>query len=122
MSMFSGVEKDEPSAGGIFGRLKSLRAGFVGESSAMPIIGAEARKEPVHEPVQKEPRFRTTSKPVAPSVAASGQPMTLGMRLQQMADVEDVEAHEEFDARADSAAHYSPENASTAENDVHDAA
>jgi len=90
MSMFSGIEKNEPSSGGIFGRLRAFRAGFSEESPAsMPIAGTEARN-----PEDREPRFVKKSKKVkAEAVEAKpGQPMTLGMRL-RMADISDVDVH-----------------------------
>jgi type II secretory ATPase GspE/PulE/Tfp pilus assembly ATPase PilB-like protein len=90
MSMFSGIEKNEPSTGGIFGRLRAFRAGFSEESPAsMPIAGTEARN-----PEDREPRFVKKSKKVkAEAVEAKpGQPMTLGMRL-RMADISDVDVH-----------------------------
>lgn len=90
MSMFSGIEKNEPSTGGIFGRLRAFRAGFSEESPAsMPIAGTEARN-----PEDREPRFVKKSKKVkAEAVEVKpGQPMTLGMRL-RMADISDVDVH-----------------------------
>jgi type II secretory ATPase GspE/PulE/Tfp pilus assembly ATPase PilB-like protein len=71
MSMFSGVESDEPAARGFFGRLKGWRPGFT-ESGASTIL-----------PVT-EPRLESDSRP------STAQPMTLGMRLRN-ADITDVE-------------------------------
>ncbi|MGF6836365.1 type II secretory ATPase GspE/PulE/Tfp pilus assembly ATPase PilB-like protein [Paraburkholderia youngii] len=91
MSLFNGIEKDEPSSRGILGRLRALRAGFTDESPAsMPIAGA-GRKEDT----DREPRFVRRDKPLkAESVDTKpGQPMTLGMRL-RMGDVTDVEAND----------------------------
>ncbi|SDR54357.1 Type II secretory pathway ATPase GspE/PulE or T4P pilus assembly pathway ATPase PilB [Paraburkholderia fungorum] len=76
MSMFSGVESDEPAARGFFGRLKGWRPGFT-ESGASTIL-----------PVS-EPRFDTDSLP------SGAQPMTLGMRLRN-ADITDVEPHDPY--------------------------
>lgn len=95
MSMFSGTEKNEPSTGGIFGRLRAFRDGFSEESPAsMPIAGTEARN-----PEDREPRFVKKSKKVkAEAVEAKpGQPMTLGMRL-RMADISDVDVHGDDEA------------------------
>ncbi|MDQ7979842.1 ATPase, T2SS/T4P/T4SS family [Paraburkholderia sp. SARCC-3016] len=86
MSMFSGVDNDEPSSRGILSRLKGLRASFTESTPAasMPIAGAE-------------PRFKSANPATNPTSAAAepvaGQPMTLGMRL-RMADVTDVDAHD----------------------------
>jgi len=90
MSMFSGLEKNEPSTGGIFGRLRALRAGFSEDSpSAMPIAGSE---RPAAD--EREPRFtkKSTRVKAEPVEAKPGQPMTLGMRL-RMADISDVDVH-----------------------------
>lgn len=95
MSMFSGVEKDEPSSRGLLARFKAFRSGFTEESAAtMPIAGASGEAGKFSE-TDGEPRFRTTNKPTNPKQtdAASGQPMTLGMRL-RMGDVEDVDAYD----------------------------
>ncbi|TDN59093.1 ATPase, T2SS/T4P/T4SS family [Paraburkholderia sp. BL10I2N1] len=91
MSMFSGVEKEEPSARGIFARFKAFRSSFAEDSPAsLPIAGVAGAKD------DSEPHFRTSNKPVNPkrdSAASVGQPMTLGMRL-RMGDIEDVDVHE----------------------------
>ncbi|ASW04219.1 ATPase, T2SS/T4P/T4SS family [Paraburkholderia aromaticivorans] len=94
MSMFSGIEKNEPTTGGIFGRLRALRAGFSEDSpSSMPIAGAE---RPAAD--EREPRFRKKGSKVKaePVEAKPGQPMTLGMRL-RMADISDVDVHGDAD-------------------------
>ncbi|REG45406.1 type II secretory ATPase GspE/PulE/Tfp pilus assembly ATPase PilB-like protein [Paraburkholderia sp. BL6669N2] len=96
MSMFSGIEKNEPSTGGIFGRLRAFRAGFSEDSaSSMPIAGAGAATPDV---ADREPRFASKAMKVKaePVEAKPGQPMTLGMRL-RMADISDVDAHEDGD-------------------------
>ncbi|MEX3935766.1 ATPase, T2SS/T4P/T4SS family [Paraburkholderia phymatum] len=92
MSLFNGIEKDEPSSRGILGRFRALRAGFTEESPAsMPIAGADAKQD-----VNREPRFVRRSKPLKaePVDTKPGQPMTLGMRL-RMADITDVDATDE---------------------------
>ncbi|XUW93746.1 ATPase, T2SS/T4P/T4SS family (plasmid) [Burkholderia sp. M6-3] len=92
MSMFSGIEKNEPSTGGIFGRLRALRAGFSEDSPAsMPIAGTDTSNTE-----DREPRFRKKSIKVKaePVEAKPGQPMTLGMRL-RMADISDADVHDE---------------------------
>ena len=92
MSMFSGIEKNEPSTGGIFGRLRALRAGFSEDSPAsMPIAGTDTSNTE-----DREPRFRKKSVKVKaePVEAKPGQPMTLGMRL-RMADIRDADVHDE---------------------------
>lgn len=92
MSMFSGIEKNEPSTGGIFGRLRALRAGFSEDSPAsMPIAGTDTGSTE-----DREPRFRKKSIKVKaePVEAKPGQPMTLGMRL-RMADISDADVHDE---------------------------
>ncbi|MGF6960706.1 ATPase, T2SS/T4P/T4SS family [Paraburkholderia youngii] len=91
MSLFNGIEKDEPSSRGILGRFRALRAGFTDESPAsMPIAGADRKDE-----TNREPRFVRKDKPLKaePVDAKPGQPMTLGMRL-RMADVTDVDAND----------------------------
>ncbi|NUX57925.1 ATPase, T2SS/T4P/T4SS family [Paraburkholderia youngii] len=91
MSLFNGIEKDEPSSRGILGRFRALRAGFTDESPAsMPIAGADRKDE-----ANREPRFVRKDKPLKaePVDAKPGQPMTLGMRL-RMADVTDVDAND----------------------------
>ncbi|MFM0441444.1 ATPase, T2SS/T4P/T4SS family [Paraburkholderia strydomiana] len=95
MSMFSGIEKNEPSTGGIFGRLRALRAGFSEDSPAsMPIAGTATGSTE-----DREPRFRKKSTKVKaePVEAKPGQPMTLGMRL-RMADISDADVHDESDS------------------------
>ncbi|AXF12741.1 secretion system protein E (plasmid) [Paraburkholderia graminis] len=95
MSMFSGIEKNEPSTGGIFGRLRALRAGFSEDSPAsMPIAGTDTG---ITE--DREPRFRKKSIKVKaePVEVKPGQPMTLGMRL-RMADISDADVHDESDS------------------------
>jgi len=95
MSMFSGTEKNEPSTGGIFGRLRALRAGFSEDSPAsMPIAGTDTGSTE-----DREPRFRKKSTKVKaePVEATPGQPMTLGMRL-RMADISDADVHDESDS------------------------
>jgi hypothetical protein len=97
MSMFSGIEKDEPSSRGIFGRLRALRTGFAEESaSSMPIAGVGSQPES-----DREPRFVGKSKPIKaePVDVKPGQPMTLGMRL-RMADITDVDVDEDDSQRA----------------------
>ncbi|WP_027800324.1 ATPase, T2SS/T4P/T4SS family [Paraburkholderia dilworthii] len=92
MSMFSGIEKNEPSTGGIFGRLRAFRAGFSEDSaSSMPIAGSDKL-----DAANREPRFskKSTKVKAEPVEAKPGQPMTLGMRL-RMADISDVDAHED---------------------------
>lgn len=92
MSMFSGIEKNEPSTGGIFGRLRAFRAGFSEDSaSSMPIAGSDKL-----DAADREPRFskKSTKAKAEPVEAKPGQPMTLGMRL-RMADISDVDAHED---------------------------
>ncbi|CAD6556397.1 hypothetical protein LMG28727_06089 [Paraburkholderia kirstenboschensis] len=92
MSMFSGIEKNEPSTGGIFGRLRAFRAGFSEDSaSSMPIAGSDKV-----DAADREPRFskKSTKVKAEPVEVQPGQPMTLGMRL-RMADVSDVDAHED---------------------------
>ena len=92
MSLFNGIEKDEPSSRGILGRFRALRAGFTEESPAsMPIAGVEGKED-----TDREPRFARKSKPLKaePLESTRGQPMTLGMRL-RMADITDVDAHNE---------------------------
>lgn len=92
MSMFSGIEKNEPSTGGIFGRLRAFRAGFSEDSaSSMPIAGSDKL-----DAADREPRFskKSTKVKAEPVEAKPGQPMTLGMRL-RMADISDVDAHED---------------------------
>ncbi|SIT34873.1 Type II secretion system protein E [Paraburkholderia ribeironis] len=91
MSLFNGIEKDEPSSRGILGRFRALRAGFTDESAAsMPIAGADGKQD-----TDREPRFVRKSRPLKaePVDTKPGQPMTLGMRL-RMADVTDVDANE----------------------------
>ena len=98
MSMFSGIEKNEPSTGGIFGRLRAFRAGFSDDSpSSLPIAGSE---RPASD--EREPRFRKKSSKVKaePVEAKPGQPMTLGMRL-RMADISDVDVHGDADKDMD---------------------
>jgi len=95
MSMFSGIEKNEPSTGGIFGRLRALRAGFSEDSPAsMPIAGTDTGSTE-----DREPRFRKKSTKVKaePVEATPGQPITLGMRL-RMADISDADVHDESDS------------------------
>ncbi|RKT10652.1 type II secretory ATPase GspE/PulE/Tfp pilus assembly ATPase PilB-like protein [Paraburkholderia sp. RAU2J] len=91
MSMFSGIEKNEPSTGGIFGRFRAFRAGFSEESASMPIAGVEKL-----DAGDREPRFagKSTKLKAEAVEAKPGQPMTLGMRL-RMADISDVDVHEE---------------------------
>ncbi|OLL27750.1 secretion system protein E [Burkholderia sp. SRS-W-2-2016] len=74
MSMFSGVQSDEPAARGLFGRLRVWCAGFT-ESSPSTIL-----------PVA-EPQFEREALPVSPHAT------TLGMRLRN-GDITDVEANE----------------------------
>ncbi|MBB5428815.1 type II secretory ATPase GspE/PulE/Tfp pilus assembly ATPase PilB-like protein [Paraburkholderia atlantica] len=91
MSLFNGIEKDEPSSRGILGRFRALRAGFTDESPAsMPIAGAGRKDE-----TNREPRFVRKDKPLKaePVDTKPGQPMTLGMRL-RMAEVTDVDTNE----------------------------
>ncbi|TGP40212.1 secretion system protein E [bacterium M00.F.Ca.ET.228.01.1.1] len=98
MSMFSGIEKNEPSTGGIFGRLRAFRAGFSDDSpSSLPIAGSE---RPASD--EREPRFTKKSSKVKaePVEAKHGQPMTLGMRL-RMADISDVDVHGDADEDMD---------------------
>ncbi|MFM0756050.1 ATPase, T2SS/T4P/T4SS family [Paraburkholderia strydomiana] len=92
MSMFSGIEKNEPSTGGIFGRLRAFRAGFSEDSaSSMPIAGSDRLDDADREPGFSKKSTKVKAEPVE---AKPGQPMTLGMRL-RMADISDVDAHED---------------------------
>ncbi|MCR4471699.1 MULTISPECIES: ATPase, T2SS/T4P/T4SS family [unclassified Burkholderia] len=94
MSMFGNLDSPEPAKRGLFGRLKELKAGFVDNSAAaMPIVGKVPMDadEPPRSFEPREPRFKSTSKPVNPRQAAEGQPMTMGMRLRMaQAEIEDV--------------------------------
>ncbi|BCF95131.1 ATPase, T2SS/T4P/T4SS family [Paraburkholderia largidicola] len=95
MSMFSGIEKDEPSSRGLLGRFRALRSSFTEESpSSMPIAGSDGKPES-----DREPKLRSKSKPLKaePVEMTPGQPMTLGMRL-RMGDVSDVEAFDDVPA------------------------
>ncbi|EEF24444.1 conserved hypothetical protein, partial [Ricinus communis] len=95
MSMFSGIEKDEPSSRGLLGRFRALRSSFTEESpSSMPIAGSDGKPVP-----DREPKLRSKSKPLKaePVEMTPGQPMTLGMRL-RMGDVSDVEAFDDVPA------------------------
>jgi type II secretory ATPase GspE/PulE/Tfp pilus assembly ATPase PilB-like protein len=115
MSMFSGVESEEPTSRGLFGRLRGWRAGFTdsGASAILPV---------------SEPRFEAESRPTSP------QPMTLGMRL-RIADVTDVEPNGPLDlhdertareplhvphpfARSDSSASAEPQSQRTPDAEV----
>jgi len=92
MSMFSGIEKNEPSTGGIFGRFRAFRAGFSEDSaSSMPIAGSEKLDSG-----DREPRFtgKSTRVKAEPVETKPGQPMTLGMRLRS-ADISDVDVHDD---------------------------
>ncbi|MGF6997362.1 ATPase, T2SS/T4P/T4SS family [Paraburkholderia sp. GAS32] len=96
MSMFSGIEKNEPSTGGIFGRFRAFRAGFSEDSaSAMPIAGSEKLDSG-----DREPRFtgKSTRVKAEPLETKHGQPMTLGMRLRS-ADISDVDVHDDDELR-----------------------
>ncbi|MGF6812735.1 type II secretory ATPase GspE/PulE/Tfp pilus assembly ATPase PilB-like protein [Paraburkholderia sp. Clong3] len=91
MSLFNGIENDEPSSRGILGRFRALCAGFTDESPAsMPIAGADGKEN-----ADRERRFMRKGKPVKaePVDTRPGQPMTLGMRL-RIAEVTDVDANE----------------------------
>jgi type II secretory ATPase GspE/PulE/Tfp pilus assembly ATPase PilB-like protein len=95
MSMFSGIENDESGSRGILGRFRAFRAGFSEESpSTMPIAGAV--KPDGADRSEREPRFTQKRKPVKaePVEPTPGQQMSLGMRL-RMADVSDVEVHDD---------------------------
>jgi len=95
MSMFSGIEKNEPSTGGIFGRLRALRAGFSEDSPAsMPIAGTDTGSTEDREPGFRKKSTKVKAEPVE---ATPGQPMTLGMRL-RMADISDADVHDESDS------------------------
>ncbi|TDA45588.1 ATPase, T2SS/T4P/T4SS family [Burkholderia pyrrocinia] len=102
MSLFADMESPEPETRGLLGRLKAFKAGFTDNSpGAVPIVG----REPVDggEPVTtvdshalREPRFKTTSKPVNPRQANHGQPMTMAMMLHRAeAEIEDVSVFDE---------------------------
>ncbi|WP_175804677.1 ATPase, T2SS/T4P/T4SS family [Burkholderia ambifaria] len=99
MSMFSEIDSPEPAKRGLFSRLKALKPSFVENSAAaMPIVGKVPvdADEPPRSFEPREPRFKSTSKPVNPRQAAEGQPMTMGMRLRMaQAEIEDVTAVED---------------------------
>ncbi|WP_353254695.1 ATPase, T2SS/T4P/T4SS family [Burkholderia anthina] len=100
MSLFAEMESQEPEKRGLFGRLKAFKAGFTdSSSSAMPIVGREpvdGGESAVEVDRPREPRFKTTSKPVNPRQANHGQPMTMGMMLRRAQDeIEDVSVFEE---------------------------
>ena len=105
MSMFSEIDSPEPAKRGLFGRLKALKVGFVDNSAAaMPIVGKVPvdADEPTRSFEPREPRFKSTSKPVNPRQAAEGQPMTMGMRLRMaQAEIEDVTAVDDAPIRDD---------------------
>ncbi|VWC47121.1 type II secretion system protein E [Burkholderia lata] len=97
MSLFAEMEPQEPAKRGLLGRLKAFKAGFTDSSpSSMPIVGREPVDGGEHavpnEPHgAREPRFKTSSKPVNPRQASQGQPMTMAMKLRQAQDeAEDV--------------------------------
>ena len=104
MSLFSDApESEKPGTGGLWSRLRGIRASFVENSSgAMPIVGgsepsfdsdssapARVEKSPDarHQAQKPQQRFKTPNQPVNP------QHMTLGMRL-RAGDVTDVDAQE----------------------------
>jgi type II secretory ATPase GspE/PulE/Tfp pilus assembly ATPase PilB-like protein len=102
MSLFSGApENDESGTGGLWSRLRGIRASFVENSTgAMSIVGSSepslegdasvAANEATHRanaPKPSRQRFTTSKQPVNP------QHMTLGMRL-RAGDVTDVDPHE----------------------------
>uniref|UniRef100_UPI003BEEDA21 ATPase, T2SS/T4P/T4SS family n=1 Tax=Burkholderia arboris TaxID=488730 RepID=UPI003BEEDA21 len=103
MSLFAEMESREPEKRGLLGRLKAFKAGFTdNSSSAMPIVGREpvdGGESVVEVDGPREPRFKTTSKPVNPRQVNQGQPMTLGMMLRHAQDeIEDVSVFEEDSA------------------------
>ncbi len=98
MSLFNGIEKDEPSSRGILGRFRALRAGFTEESPAsMPIAGTDGKRD-----ADREPRLARKPRPLKaePVETTPGQPMTLGMRLRMAADITDVDASDNEIAEA----------------------
>jgi len=105
MSMFSEIDSPEPAKRGLLSRLKALKPSFVENSAtAMPIVGKVPMDpdEPPRSFEPREPRFKSTSKPVNPRQAAEGQPMTMGMRLRMaQAEIEDVTAVDDAPIRDD---------------------
>ncbi|WP_321810252.1 MULTISPECIES: ATPase, T2SS/T4P/T4SS family [unclassified Burkholderia] len=100
MSLFAEMESREPEKRGLLGRLKAFKPGFTDSaSSAMPIVGREpvdGGESAVEVDGPREPRFKTTSKPVNPRQANQGAPMTMGMMLRRAQDeIEDVAMFEE---------------------------
>jgi type II secretory ATPase GspE/PulE/Tfp pilus assembly ATPase PilB-like protein len=90
MSLFNGIEKDEPSSRGILGRFRALRAGFTENSpGSMPIPGTDGKLD-----ADREPRLARKPRPLKaePVDTTPGHPMTLGMRLKMAADITDVDA------------------------------
>ncbi|AMU04613.1 secretion system protein E (plasmid) [Burkholderia cenocepacia] len=109
MSLFAEMESQEPEKRGLLGRLKAFKAGFTdSSSSAMPIVGREpvdGGESAAEVDRPREPRFKTTSKPVNPRQANHGQPMTMGMMLRRAQDeIEDVPVFEEDTASPRAAA------------------
>ncbi|MBN3776561.1 Flp pilus assembly complex ATPase component [Burkholderia sp. Ac-20345] len=94
MSLFADMDSPEPTKRSFFGRLKAWKPGFVDSSSATtPIVGREPTDagESSHMVEPREPRFKTTNKPVNPRQANHGQAMTMGMVLRRaQEEVEDV--------------------------------
>ncbi|WP_261530789.1 ATPase, T2SS/T4P/T4SS family [Burkholderia multivorans] len=112
MSMFADIDSPEPAKRGLLGRLKALKPSFVDNSAAaMPIVGKVPvdADEPPRSFEPREPRFKSTSKPVNPRQAADGQPMTMGMRLRMaQAEIEDVTAVDDAQIRVDGQAEVAP--------------
>ncbi|WP_321883993.1 ATPase, T2SS/T4P/T4SS family [Burkholderia cepacia] len=100
MSLFAEMESQEPEKRSLLGRLKAFKAGFTeSSSSAVPIVGREpvdGGESAVEVDGPREPRFKTTSKPVNPRQANQGHPMTMGMMLRRaQEEIEDVPVFDE---------------------------